>query len=287
MALINRLWTTLFGARARERRIAEELAFHLEQRTAENIAAGMPPQEARHDARRRFGSPAKLSQETRDVSVFEGMDALLRDVRLAGRSLLRRPGLTVTILVSLALGIGATSAIFSVVDAVLLRPLQIAHPERVFALEEFRHGHPLNSNPARLADWTHQASSLASLSGFYGENLTMTGSGAPERVRTWRTLGDPLAILGVQPALGRGFTEREWNSLESAALLDHNFWRTRFNADPQILGQNLILGGHAYTVVGILPQGLDFPGDIDAILPAPGRSTGTRGKLPFSEAWSA
>jgi putative ABC transport system permease protein len=262
------LWTTLFSAGDRERRIAEELAFHVEEQTARNIAAGMSADEAGYDAERRFGSRARLHEETRDISVLQWADTLLRDIRIAWRSLRRRPGLAATIILSLAIGIGANSAIFSVVDGVLLRPFHIAEPDRVYSLEEFRHGESHNGTPARLADWTQQASTLAAVCGFYGEGLTLTGQGAPERVRTWRTLGDPLAILGVQPALGRSFTERELNGLEPAALLDHAFWSSRFASDPQILGKTLTLGGRNFTVVGVLPAAVDYPGDIDMLIPA-------------------
>ena len=269
MALLNRLWTTFFRSSSRERRIAEELAFHIDERTAENIAAGMNAAEARLDAQRRFRSLARLGEETRDVSILEWADILLRDIRLACRSLWRRPGLAATILASLALGIGATSAIFSVVDAVLLRPFHLADPGRVFSLDETRHGPPAhNSNPARLADWARQSASLAAVYGFYGEGLTLTGQGAPERIRTWRTVGDPLTVLGVQPFMGRGFTEHERQGLEPVALLDYKFWKNRFNGDAQVLGRSLTLGGRAFIVVGVLPADFDYPGDIDAWIPA-------------------
>ena len=241
MAWIQRLWMTFFGD-SRERRIEEELAYHVEERTAENIAAGMDPVAARLDARRRFGPRARLEEETRDVRVLEPVDTLLRDIRLAWRSIRRRPGMAATIILSLAIGIGANSAIFSVVDGVLLRPYHIANPERVFSIEESRHGVSHNGTPRRVADWT-RTSSIAAVCGFYEEGLTMTGQGAAERVRTWRTIGDPLALLGVQPVLGRGFTLRELAGLEPVALLDHAFWSRRFGSDEHMLGKALTLGG--------------------------------------------
>jgi putative ABC transport system permease protein len=267
MNWIQRLWTTLFAGR-RERRILEELAFHLDERIAANLEAGMTPAEARYDAEKRFGARSRLREETRDVSVLEWADTLLRDIRLSCRSLRRHPGIAATIIVSLAIGMGANSAIFSVVDGVLLKPFHIVDPGRVFALEEFRNGVSHNGSPARLADWARHASSLEAVCGFYGEGLTMTGQGTPERVRTWRTIGDPLAILGVHPVLGRGFTPRELQGLESAALLDHAFWSSRFAADPQILGKALTLGTRSFTIVGVLPEGTDYPGDTDIVIPA-------------------
>jgi hypothetical protein len=96
----------------------------------------------------------------------------------------------------------------------------------------------------------------------------MTGQGTPERVRTWRTIGDPLAILVVQPVAGRGFTSRELQGLEPVALLDFAFWRGQFAPDSQILGKTLTLGGRSFIVVGILPEGTDYPGDIDMVIPA-------------------
>jgi predicted permease len=250
--------------------LREEQEFHIEQRTRDNVARGMSPAEARADALRRFGNAPLLRDRTLDADRLAWADALVRDARLAVRTLSRRKGLAVTAICSLALGIGANSAVFSVVDAVLLRPLPLPAPDRLVVIEETRNGEPSGSNPARLADWSSQVRGLAAAAGFYGEGLVLTGQGEPERLRAIRTLGRPLEVLGVRPLQGRGFTrDEEAGKGEGVALVSEGLWRRRFGADPHLLGRTLRLSGAPFTVIGILPEGLGYPEDLDLLIPAP------------------
>jgi predicted permease len=174
------------------------------------------------------------------------------------RSLARRPGLAVTISMTLAVGIGATTAIFSVVDAVFLKPLPLPSPERLILIEEFKSGKSSNGNPQRLADWRAQLPGIESAGGFYTEKLVLTGRGDAERLRAMRTFGPVLSVLGVSPERGRGFTAEEERGAPVALLTD-GYWHRGFGADPSILGQTLNLDGKPHTIVGILPAAFRYP----------------------------
>jgi len=282
MGYLARLGNTLWRRTAHRDGIGEEMAFHLEERTAENVARGMSPREARAEALRRFGNPLLLSETTLEAGRLAWLEALLRDLGLAVRGLARRKGLAITAISSLALGIGANSAVWSVVDAVLLRPLPLPHPERLVVLEEFKHGEASGSNPARLADWGTQVHGLAATAGFYGEGLVwtgpagktgeagQTGPGDPVRLRAIRTVGHPFAVLGLRPLLGRTFTAAEEAGRgERVALLGESLWRRQLSADPGVLGKTLTLSGEPFVVLGVLPDRLGYPGDFDLFLPAP------------------
>ncbi len=270
MGLLRRIGASLFGRDRLARELAEEQAFHIEERTRENLAAGMTPEAARLDARRRFGNSTLLQQRTADVRVVGWLDAVARESSHALRSLRRRPGLVGTAVLSLSLGIGATSAIFSVVDAALLKPLPIRDHDRVVVLREYRNGEPIGANAARFLDWRQQATRLTDLSGFYGEAAPLTGRGEPERVSVLRTFGPALDLIGGEVPLGRGFTAEEEEGRDgTVALLTHRFWQRRFGGDPAIVGQGITLAGTTYTVVGVLGPEFQYPEDQDVIIPAP------------------
>ena len=270
MGWLKRLGNSFWRRDSQYDLLAEEQEFHIEQRTRDNIAAGMSPAEAAADARRRFGNTALLRDRTLDADRLAWADALARDLRLAARTLSRRKGLAVTAICSLALGIGANSAVFSVIDAVLLRPLPLPSPDRLVVIEETKNGEVSGGNPARLADWASQVTDLAAAAGFYGEGLVLTGRGEPVRLRAIRTFGRPLEVLGVRPLLGRKFTPAEEAGRgERVALVGEGTWRRRFGADPRLLGRALTLGGEPYQIVGVLPDGLGYPEDLDLLIPAP------------------
>ncbi len=270
MGWLKRLGNSFWRRDSQYDLLAEEQEFHIEQRTRDNIAAGMSPAEALADARRRFGNTALLRDRTLDADRLAWADALARDVRLAARTLSRRRGLALTAICSLALGIGANSAVFSVIDAVLLRPLPLPGADRLVVIEETKNGEVSGGNPARLSDWATQVTDLAAAAGFYGEGLVLTGRGEPARLRAIRTFGRPLEVLGVRPLLGRGFTPAEEAGRgESVALVGEGIWRRRFGADPRLLGRALTLSGEPHQIIGVLPDGLGYPGDLDLLIPAP------------------
>jgi predicted permease len=273
MGYLARLGNTLWRRTAHRDGIGEEMEFHLEERTAENLARGMSPREAREEALRRFGNPLLLRETTMEAGRLAWLEALLRDLGLAVRGLARRKGLAITAIGSLALGIGATTAVWSVVDAVLLQPLALPHSERLVVLEESKHGEASGSNPARLADWEAQVHGVIATAGFYGEGLVSTGPAQPAgpvRLRAIRTVGHPFAVLGLHPLLGRAFTvEEEAGRGERVVLLGESFWRRQFAADPGVTGKILTLSGEPRIVLGVVPDHLGYPGDFDLLLPAP------------------
>jgi predicted permease len=198
------------------------------------------------------------------------MSALAREAYQSIRSLLRRPGLAVTIVLTLAIGIGSTAAIFSVVDAMLLRPLALPSPDRLIAIEESKAGKPTNGNAARLADWRTRVPGIEAAAGFYSEQVVLTGRGDAARVAALRSFGSIFTVLGIEPQLGRALTPaEEAGEGEPVVLLSDGFWRRRFGGDPALLGQSLNLDGTPHTIVGILPAQLDYPERIDILEPAP------------------
>ena len=269
MGLWNRITNTLAGRTKIDNDVNDEIAFHIAERTRENVANGMSEQEAKDEARRRFGNRTRLEEETREADTVYALEAFARDSRLAWRSLSKRPALVATAIISLALGIGATSAIFSVVDAVILKPLPLPNPSQLVLIQESINNEKVGGNPARLKDWRAQTRSFAGLGGFYGERVVMQAEGAAaEFVETNRTFGPALRILGVEPVRGRGFTEAEERAEGTpVALVSHAFWQRRFGGDPQILGRSLTLGAKPYKVIGILPP-LAYPPDLDVWLAA-------------------
>ena len=197
---------------------------------------------------------------------------IAHDLRHARRGLRRRKAFALTAIASLALGIGAASALFSVVDAVLWKPLSLPEPDRLLVLAESRNGDPHGGNPQRLFDYAERMPSLEGVVGYYGEGLVLSGRGDPERVETLRTYGPIVRVLGRAPTLGRTFTaEEERGGGAPVVLLTDRLWKRRFSADPRIVGETLRLGASPMTVVGVLPP-LDFPEDVDAISPSPLRA---------------
>lgn len=200
------------------------------------------------------------------------LDASWREFRHALRSLLRRPGFTLIALASLALGIGANSAIFSVVDAVYLKPLPLPGGDRVVAIQDRQLGQIRGGNPSRVADLA-TAQSFDAVAALYGEGLIVKGAADPQRLTIGRVMGDLPGVLGVPPLIGRTFTPAELHGAGApAVILTHKLWRAKFNSSPNILNQSLITTTGAYHIIGVLPD-VPFPDDIDVWGPIPNLQT--------------
>ncbi len=194
------------------------------------------------------------------------MSSLLQEIRYGLRLLSRSPGFTAVVIITLALGIGVNAAIFSVVNGVLLRPLPFAQPERLAVVWESRiaQGSYMFAAPPTFDDWRRQSRSFSGLGAFSPREYVLMGGTESERVQGAQVSHDLLATLGVSPALGRGFTPAEEAANgERVVLISAGLWRTRFGADPQVLGQTLQLNDGNYTIVGVLPEGFAFPPAID------------------------
>jgi putative ABC transport system permease protein len=200
------------------------------------------------------------------------METLIKDVRYALRGLWKRPGFTVVAVLTLALGIGANTAIFSVVNAVLLRPLQFRDPDRLVMIWEDATfaGFPRNTPaPANYVDWKNQTRSFEDIAATHEETFNLTGDGEPERVAAYSTSANFFPLLGVAPGLGRTFLPDEDRvGANKVAVLSHGLWQTRYGGDPHILDREIQLDGQKYTVVGVMPAGFQFmEGDVRLWVP--------------------
>ena len=190
------------------------------------------------------------------------METLLKDIRYGVRGLWKRPGFTAVAVLTLALGIGANTAIFSVVNAVLLRPLQFRDPDRLVMIWEDATfaGFPRNTPaPANYVDWKTQTQSFEDMAASAESTFNLTGDGDPERVAAYKVTANFFPLFGVSPALGRGFvTEDDHPGAAKVAVLSHELWQARYGGDRQIVNRDIQLDGEKYTVVGVMPQGFQF-----------------------------
>jgi len=265
---------SLFRSPAVDRELDQELdneiRYHLDMQTQDFVRRGIPEKQAAILARRQFGNATLHKEECRDARHLAWLENLVQDFRHGVRTLRRDPGFTIVSVLTLALGIGATSALFSVLDAALLHPLSVHEPARLVWLQEFSPGHnESGSNPARLADW-QTARSFSAAAGFYSEGLIWLSPHGPLQLQLLRTVGDMNAVLQAKIQLGRSFTAAEIRGEgQPVTLLTHSAFSRRFQSNPAILNQILRLDRTAYQVVGVLSSDLDYPEDIDLWSPSP------------------
>jgi putative ABC transport system permease protein len=271
MSWVRRLWNT-FRPRGMERDIERELSFHLAERADQLRAEGLGEDEARREARMKFGSVIVQAERTRDMNVSLFIDAFLRDVRYALRSLLRTPGFTVTVVLTLALGIGANTAVFSAVDAVLLKPLHFPEADRLVRLRQLREGTAESGiAPVRLQDWQRLNVTLDGITGYYMEDVSETSGDVPEHVRRAWVAPRFLEVWRVDPAIGRGFTAAEHRmGGQPAVLVSDRYWRVRLGGDPNVLGRRARIGSASIPIIGVMPPTFLFPDrDVDLWFPSP------------------
>jgi len=256
---------TLFRREELDQHLSDELAFHLEKQIEQNMAAGMSAEEARYAALRSFGGVEQVKEECRDAWGVRFIDTLLQDSRIALRVLSKNPGFSAVAVVTLALGIGANTAIFSVVDAVLIRPLPYRDSDRLVYISEFWPKEtPVKTVPnPDFANWSEHARLLDGLAAYGGgAEMNLTSPGEPERLLGARVTWDFFPLLGVQPALGRGFfREEDRPGGRPVVLLSHELWQRRFSSNPRVVGTSVQLDGTLHTIVGVIPAGFRFPDD--------------------------
>lgn len=255
-----RFWKSLFAflqKRRLENDLDAEVSFHLEMQIRQNIESGMHPEEARYAARRLFGGLDQLKEQCRDERRGNFFESLISDIRQGLRQLRRNPGFTITAAATLALGIGVNTAIFSIVNAALVRPLPFADQDRLVFVWETRSDKSsgnVPSAPGNFLDWRAQSRSLAALAATADTEFNLTGEQEPERVTGGAVSANYFDLLGMKPALGRAFRPDE--DLPSAApvvILTHGFWQRRFGGDPAIIGKKITLDAKPHTVIGVLP----------------------------------
>ena len=239
----------------RKDELEEEIQAHLRMAAEDRIERGEHPGRARVEALREFGNVALVEDVTRDVWRWKWLEDLSQDLRFGLRMLRRKPGLTVIILLTLTLGIGATTAIFSVIYAVLLRPLPYSHPERLVMLAERNASfHVMNITLPNFRDWQAQNRSFESIEGFRSADVTPTGHGGPQRLETRQVSAGFFPMLGIKPILGRPFAAVDDKpDARPVVLLGDSLWTREFGRDPAVLHKQLVLDGQPFTVVGVVP----------------------------------
>jgi predicted permease len=238
------------------------MEFHIESMTQELAAHGMSEPDARAAAYRKFGNMTQKSEEARSTWIARWISDLMQDLRYSFRGMRRDAGFTAFTILIAGLGIGASSTVFSVVNALLLRPLPFHDPGRLVWISN---GEDFNTQAEHFSDFrelNRSFSDLAGWSGYYrAGDSELTGMGEPERLTSVPVTGNFFELLGIQPAIGRSFVTEECQgkyAAPPATLLSYSFWRRRFASDPNVVGRKLILNNHPVTVVGVLPASFDF-----------------------------
>jgi predicted permease len=264
MAMFNNLrlrLRALFLKPKMENELQAELQFHLEREIDENIARGMAPEEARYAALRSFGGVERVKEESRDGRGVRLLEEIWQDLRYGLRMMLKSPGFTTITALSLALGIGANTAIFSLLDALLLKPLPVKRPEQLVVVNiaipsQPGRGYSSFSYPV-FREMNEKNTVFSSMFARSGSQMSMSASGQTERVQGEEVSGNFFSALGLNPRLGRLLTEADDQTpgAHPVAVLSFNFWQRRFGADPNIVGKTINLNNYPFTVIGVAPQG--------------------------------
>jgi hypothetical protein len=241
-----------------------ELRFHVEARAEDLGRSGMGREEAMRRAQMEFGGVERAKEECRDARGANFVDGLVQDLRYGVRMLRKSPGFTAVAVLTLALGIGANTAIFSVVDAVLLRPLPFTEPARLMRIWECApsRGYFRNVvNPLNFLDWRDHAKSFESMAAVLGGVMTnLNAQGEPIAVPGMQASPEFFSILGVAPILGRTFSADEGVAgHDQVVILSYELWQRQFGADRTIAGKKMNVEGLPYTVIGVTPRGFAFP----------------------------
>jgi predicted permease len=258
----------LFRKNEIENELDEELRFYMENQTEVYVAQGMSPEEARAATLREFGGVEQAKEQCRDARGVSLIEELWQDLRYGARTLLKKPGFTAVAVITLALGIGANSAIFSVVNSILLRTLPYKEPQRLMMVWtritqlESTSGQTQFANSATdFIEWRNQNQSFEQIAAFCNHNFNLSGGGEPEFLGGVGASASLLPLLGVEAKLGRTFrTEEDQPGADRVVILSHGLWERRFASDPEIIGKKLTLNEGTYTVVGVMPPGFQFPG---------------------------
>src|SRR5437867_1984952 len=233
----------LFNKRRKDRELDEEIESHLQLHIEDNLRLGMTPEEARRQAMIKLGGIESMKESYRDQRCLPVLETLWQDIRYGARMLRKNPGFTTVAVLTLAFGIGANTAIFSVVNGVLLRPLPYREPGKLVQLRADRPGSPSTFiGSATFVDVKAQSQSLARVAAYSGGDMTRTGAGPAERVVSGAVTADFFPMLGVQPAVGRNFTrEEDMPNGPKSVILGHSLWQSRFGGDPDILDRRITL----------------------------------------------
>jgi putative ABC transport system permease protein len=239
----------------------DDIREHIERETQDNVDRGMSPEEAHRQAMVKFGNVALVKEDTRAVW-GPSLDSLRNDIRYAFRTLYKRPGFAIVVLLTLGFGIGINTATFSIVNAVLIRPLEFVKPERLVALHERLAGFENEIPPFSAADFLdvqRDQRSFEDVAAFVNVPFELSGRGEPIRIDGAKVSANLFSLLGITPLLGRDFLPNEDRPGVNVAVLSWGLWQARYGGDRSIVGQTITLDRRPYTVIGIMPAGFEFP----------------------------
>ncbi len=255
----------------REQELDSELRYHIERQTEENIRRGMTPQDARRVALRTIGGIEQIKEECRDARLGRSVEATLQDVRYGLRVLLKNPGFTSTAIITLALGIGVNTAVFSVVYGILLRPLPYWKPGQLVVLHQIApraHAGDIPFSVHEISDYRDRSHTLEAVVEHHNMFFLLLGKGWAERVQTAVVSANFFDVLGVKPLLGRTFVPRdETKGADAVLILSNKYWQTRFGGDPNIVGKVFQMNSRPNTVIGVLPPIPQYPSESDMYMP--------------------
>src|SRR5688500_6495152 len=262
--------SSLFRRERLERELDTELRYHIDMLTEQNVQKGMTPDAARREAQRTFGPVAGIKDDVRDNWLSRFAEVAAQDVRYGLRSLRRNPGFALVIIVTMALGVGANTAIFSVVNGVLLRPLPYKDGGKLIVLHHGQ-GDPITNDfgfsPIEINDY-RQARSLSDVVEFHNMFFNLLGRAEPERLSTGVVSANYFDVLGVQPRHGRTFVAADDAPGAPAVLvLSHKYWERSFGGDPNVVGQVFRMNDRPHTVIGVMPPVPQYPLEVDIYMP--------------------
>ncbi|MGH9663156.1 MAG: ABC transporter permease, partial [Bryobacteraceae bacterium] len=258
-------WPRFFRRKQRDAECARDLQFYLEAETGDNLARGLSPAEARAAAQRKLGNSALIREEIYRMNSLGFLETFWRDALYALRTMRKNPAFAATAILTLALGIGGNTAMFTVIHAVLLKPLAYRDPDRLVRISVDQPEHNLKDvgfTQMRYEEMKAAVHSFTELGAFFiaTENLALSGGAGPEALKAARVSANFLHVLGVEPVLGRGFRpEEDTLGAPPAAMIAAGLWRRRFGGDPLVTGKVVTLDSRPYTIVGVLPPGFQFP----------------------------
>jgi putative ABC transport system permease protein len=263
MSLLSRL-RGLLRIEKLEQELDEELRSHVEMRARDNVAAGMSPEDARYEAQKQFGNTTLMKENAREMDILKWMETLGQNLRCAVRMLRHSPGFTAVAILTLALGIGANVATFTVVHAVLLNPLPFPHPAQLVRVYDDLRGsntRDVGMSAPELWDLRDKSGVFQEISAAWPVDANLTGGEHPDRVEFLGTSTNYFTLLGVRARLGRVYTgEDSQPGFTEGIVISDGFWHRMFGADPKVLGKRIRLDGDLYTILGVLPPGFRHPG---------------------------
>jgi putative ABC transport system permease protein len=251
----------IFSRRRRFEELSESMREHLSERVEELVEGGMARADAEFAAKREFGNMTRIEERSREVWQWPRIESVWADVKYALRQAMKAPGFAAVVIITLALGIGANTTVFSIVDAVMLRPLPYAQPQRLVEVQSSGMGSFSGEDVSYpdFLDWRRQNRSFERLVSYHGASFTLTGMERAVHLDGQVVSWDLLPLLGVQPELGRGFTPVEERRGSRVVLISHALWVSQFGSDPSVVGRTMHLSGDAFTIAGVMPATFRFP----------------------------